>query len=401
MKNDRSFIYDRTVLTPFGLGLDVNINSIKDSKSTIQWIDRSTVESDFPIKYCGQVEWEDLGLTKESDTLKSIFAIRKLFSQIPNLNKIDRLDKVFCLVRYLTLTDIENDFLESYEKRMEKRVGSFFLEELRSRGIQLKKNDIAFIDNSCTSGNCVLGFAHQGIKLGMWESCLVVAVDLVDFYNLLILNGLGVLSNTSPDPKTSSRPFDKHRSGFVKSDGAAAALVCNDSFATRNGLTAKPIEILSFTQSADAYRLTDGRDDVASIMHAMKSALNLAQLDPDEISFIKAHGTGTKLNDEHEAKAIQKIFSSRKTAVPILGMKGHLGHVTDASGLVETLIAGEAALRGTILATKNCDEPDFDLDIIQQPRPINGRKYFMSNTVGFGGNNSSLIIGADCGEENI
>ena len=299
------------------------------------------------------------------------------------------------------MTDIENKYSDSYEQGIEKRVESFFSDELKSKGIHLKKNDVAIIDNSCTSGNCVLGFAHQGIKLGMWESCLVVTVDLVDYYNLLILNGLGVLSNSSLDPQTASRPFDKNRNGFVKSDGAAAALVCNETYAKRNRLTEKPIEILSFTQSADAYRLTDGRDDVESIMYAMKSALNLARLTPDDIAFIKAHGTGTKLNDEHEAKAIKKIFSTCKAPVPILGMKGHIGHVTDASGLVETLIAGEAAQRGTILPTKNCEEPEFELDIVQKPRAINGKKYFMSNTVGFGGNNSSLIIGTYCGEEKV
>lgn len=382
------------------MGLDINIKSILDNKSTIQWINRNLVENDFPINYCGQVDWEGLGLTKDSEALKSILAIKTLFGNMPNLDKIDRLDKVFCLVRYVTMSDIEKQYLENYEKKMESWIGNFSWNEIKTKGIQLDKKGIVYLDNSCTSGNCVLGFAHQGIKLGMWESCLVVTIDLVDYYNLLILNGLGVLSNTSLDPQTASRPFDKNRNGFVKSDGAAAALVCSDSFAKRNGLTAKPIEILSFTQTSDAYRLTDGREDVASIMHAMKTALSLAQLGPEDIAFVKAHGTGTKLNDENEAKAIQKIFSNCTVPVPILGMKGHLGHVTDASGLVETLLAGEAAQRGTILPTKNCEEPEFDLDIIQKPRAIKGTKFFLSNTVGFGGNNSSLVIGTNCGNIN-
>lgn len=382
------------------MGLDINIQSILENKSTIKSIDRNLVEDDFPIKYCGQVNWEGLGLTKSNDSLKSIFAIRKLFEDIPNLDKIDRLDRIFCLVRYIALSDIEKEYKESYETRFESRLGQFFWEELKSKGIQFDREHIVHIDNSCTSGNCVLGFAHQGIKLGMWESCLVVTIDLVDYYNLLFLNGLGVLSNNSLDPQAASRPFDKNRNGFVKSDGAAAALVCNETFAKRNSLTAKPIEILSFTQSADAYRLTDGREDVESIVHAMQTALNLAQLKPEDICFVKAHGTGTKLNDEHEAKAIRKIFSNPMEPVPVLAMKGHLGHVTDASGLVETLIAGEAAQGGQILPTKNCEEPEFEIDIVQKPRVITGKRYFMSNTVGFGGNNSTLIVRANGENQN-
>ncbi len=139
-----------------------------------------------------------------------------------------------------------------------------------------------------------------------------------------------------------------------------------------------------------------GRDDVAAVTYAMTEALIRARLNVEDISFIKAHGTATKLNDEHEAKAIEKVFFENNRTVPILALKGHLGHVTDASGLVEALIAAEAAIQGFVLQTKNCDDPEYDLNILKQPKVICGKNYFMCNTIGFGGNNSSLILSVCC-----
>ena len=254
------------------------------------------------------------------------------------------------------------------------------------------KSQIQILDNTCTSGNSLLGYGFQGIKLNEWKSVLLIAVDIVDPFNIFILKSLGALATSDLDPDLISRPFDKLRSGFVKSDGAACAILTGDMEFSEESVG----EILSFSQTSDAFKLTDGRDDSQSIIKAMQLAIERAQLKPSSIDLIKAHGTSTVLNDLHEAKAIEQVFGKSDKSPYVTSLKGHIGHVTDSSGLVESIILCSAIKKGYIPGILNLKDPDFDLKFAKQNLNLEKKHSIniLSNTLGFGGNNCCVVLRA-------
>jgi 3-oxoacyl-[acyl-carrier-protein] synthase II len=151
------------------------------------------------------------------------------------------------------------------------------------------------------------------------------------------------------------------------------------------------MSLVSFGQTSDAYRLTDGRDDAKYVIRAIELAITNSGLSKDQLAFVKAHGTSTVLNDRHEAMAIESVFE--KNNIPVTSLKGHLGHTTDASGLIENLIAASFLKTGWILPTKNCfDSSEFNINIVKINPIQTSSRYFLSNSIGFGGYNSSAII---------
>src|SRR5512135_1358545 len=118
----------------------------------------------------------------------------------------------------------------------------------------------------------------------------------------------------------------------------------------------------------------------------MRGAIERSRITPQDLAFIKAHGTSTQLNDKHEALAIERLLDG-ENKVLISALKGHLGHTTDASGLVESLLAGYAAHRNIILPIKNLDAPEFPLNFATRPVEVESARYFLTNNFGFGGNN--------------
>jgi 3-oxoacyl-[acyl-carrier-protein] synthase II len=256
-----------------------------------------------------------------------------------------------------------------------------------NNNILINKNQIHIIDNTCTTGLTLLTYASQGITAGLWKNVIVCTIDLIDPFVIYLLNALGALAQPGNDPSKSSRPFDVDRNGFVKTESGTIAIVSNNL--TSLGDTAL-MKLVSFSQTNDAFRLTDGRDDCHYIKLAMQTAFDNSHLAAKDLAFIKTHGTGTKLNDRHEAKAIHDIFGDLN--IPITSLKGHLGHTTDASGLIENLIAGYALKSGIILPTKNCDKPEFELNIVKNNFLTTTLKFFQSNSFGFGGNNASAIF---------
>ncbi len=390
----KSFLFNRVTLTPFGFEYNEIINKFLENKSGIKHVKESWGDN-FPVKYCGQIDWKSIGFDLEIHKYRSLYAIKYLLNKLLPTAISRSIDQVICLVSPVRLSEFDTwwsnqntNTLEAYLDEVD--TIDFIWAELHRKHITVEKKNIMLVENTCTSGNCVMGFAYQGIKTGRWDSCIVLAVDPVDPFNLLSLNNLGALSNSNADPTKASRPFDLERSGFVKSEAAAMALIGTKEYGKSNHLSVIPIEIMGFSQTSDAYRLTDGRDDAEGAVMAMELAIRDAQIDKGELAFVKAHGTGTKLNDQHEALALTKVFG--QNPIPVTSLKGHMGHVTDASGLVESLIAAEALIQNVILPTKNCDYPEFEIDVVQKPRAAQGKKCFLSNTLGFGGNNSSVVL---------
>lgn len=246
---------------------------------------------------------------------------------------------------------------------------------------------------ACAGGGNAVGDAFRHIRDGYAEVMLaggseaaVTALGMGGFTSMRAMT-------TCEDPARASIPFDKERSGFVMGEGSGMLLLEEYEHALARG--ADPLaEVVGYGASCDAYHITapapEGRGAAACMIQALKDA----GLKPENIGYINAHGTSTPMNDACETAAVKAAFGSHARHVPMSSTKSMTGHLLGASGAVEAIVAALAAREGFLPATIHYQVPDeaCDLDIVpNQGRPADV-EYAMSNSLGFGGHNTCLIL---------
>jgi 3-oxoacyl-[acyl-carrier-protein] synthase II len=204
------------------------------------------------------------------------------------------------------------------------------------------------------------------------------------------------LSERNDSPETASRPYDKDRDGFVLGEGAGALVLEELEHAKARGATIYA-EILGSGMSADAYHITQPHPEGMGIELVMKNALEDANVKPEEIDYLNTHGTSTPLGDVGELRATQRVFGEHSYKLSISSTKSMTGHLLGAAGAVEFIACLLAITKGIVPPTINhfTDDPNIDpkLNLTfhkSQEREVN---VAMSNTFGFGGHNTSIIIG--------
>jgi 3-oxoacyl-[acyl-carrier-protein] synthase II len=257
--------------------------------------------------------------------------------------------------------------------------------------------EMVSLNSACATGNQTIGIAYQGLKAGRWTRVLVGGVDArCEASNYLNFNMLGALTTDDVPPEKASRPFSKDRSGFVRGEGAAALVMETRESAEQRG--AKILAVVSgYGCTSDAYRLTDGREDGASVIHAMQEAIHTAGLTPDDIDYINAHGTSTPLNDRLETFSIKQLFKEKAYKTPVSSIKGQIGHSTIAASSIEA-VACLLMLKNQLASPTinyNIPDPECDLDYVpNQSRPMRLR-HVLSNSIGFGGQNTCAVFSKD------
>lgn len=250
------------------------------------------------------------------------------------------------------------------------------------------------VTTACSAGGDALMLAAALIQAGHADSMIVMAGEsAVEASIISSLSQARALSRRNDNPAAACRPFELNRDGFIVGEGGGAIYLETAQIARRRG--AEILAILAgWANTLDAYHITapDPSGEWASL--CMVKALRSAGMRPDEIGYINAHGTGTKLGDKAESRAIEKVFGPLGQAPAISSTKGATGHLMGAGGLTE-IIACVFALRENLLPpTLNLVEadPQCNLDFV----PLNARKAdiraAMSNSLGFGGQNSSIIV---------
>jgi len=246
--------------------------------------------------------------------------------------------------------------------------------------------------SACAAG--ALAVAHAASLVEGGRASMVVCGGTDSLLNPL---GVGAMSRIgAPSPRNAvdaCRPFDRRRDGLVIGEGAAVFIVESEHRARSRG--ARPLaRILGSGSTQDAYRPTAPRPDGSAAARAMRRALERARVDPNDVGYINAHGTGTPLNDPAEARAIRLCFGSSADFVPVSSIKGALGHLMAASGAIE--IAGSLLpfARGVLPATANHREPDPECDIyVIGEAPLRRRvDVVLSNSFGFGGQNATVVM---------
>lgn len=250
------------------------------------------------------------------------------------------------------------------------------------------------VSTACTSSSQSVGEGLLRIRRGEATAMIVGGVDvLVDPIMITGFAKLGALSQRNEDPATASRPFDLHRDGFVLGEGAGFLVIEDWDFAVARGAEILA-ELSGFGCSCNAYRITDSPPDGRGAAQSMEAALLDAQLGPDDIDYINAHGTSTPMNDSSEAAGILRALGGRGGAVPTSSTKSMTGHLVAACGAVEAIFCVLATRDGRMPPTRNLSQPDPACPL----RHIIGGaleapvRHALTNAFGFGGSNGTLVI---------
>ncbi len=404
---NRVVITGMGAVTPIGNNVETFWNNAKEGKCGIDFI--KSVDNDLiDVKVAGEVkdfDPEPVISKKESKRLDRFeqFGLYAADEAIKDsgldLEKED-LDRIGVIVGSGIggLGTIENDCNKLYTG-ISKRVSPFFvpmaITNLVAGNIAIKyglRGHCTSVVTACATGTNSIGDAFRLIKHG-YADVMVAGGSEAPITRIGIggFNGMKALNNSN-DPKTASTPFDKNRSGFVMGEGAGIIVMESLEHAEKRG--AKILaEIVGYGSTCDAYHITSPAPDGSGAVKAMKMAIDEAGIKEDEVSYINAHGTSTALNDKFETIAIKSVFGEN-TKVPVSSTKSMTGHLLGAAGAIETILCVKATEENYIPPTIGYETPDEGLDLDYVPNK--GRdvevNYALTNSLGFGGHNATLLI---------
>jgi len=243
------------------------------------------------------------------------------------------------------------------------------------------------LTNACSSGGNSIGLACDWLRLGR---CDIALAGGHDGLGLSSLAGLSILRTISPDL---CRPFDKNRNGTIFGEGAGVLVLETWSSAARRDAKVYA-EVAGWAVNNNAYHLTAPDKEGAGLRAVMEAALRDADLPPEAIDYINAHGTGTQYNDLAETQAIKAVLGVRAQDVPVSSIKAATSHTMGAAGVLEAIATVMALIEQTLPPTINYETPDPDCDLDYVPNTARPAilSTALSNSSGIGGNNASLIL---------
>lgn len=394
-------------LTPIGNDVDTFWNNAKEGKSGIDFItlvDNNLID----VKVAGEVKGfdpEPIISKKECRRLDRfeqfgiVAADQALKNSGLDLEKED-LDRIGVSIGSGIggLETIENE-CGKLATGKSKRVSPFFVPmsivNLVAGNVAIKyglRGPCTSIVTACATGTNSIGESFRTIKHGYADVMVaggaeapITRIGVGGFHGMKALN-------SHNDPKRASIPFDKERSGFVMGEGAGVLVLESLEHAQKRGAKIYA-EVVGYGSTCDAYHITSPAPDGSGAAKAMEYAIKEVGIAPEDISYINAHGTSTQLNDKFETIAIKKVFGE-DTKVPVSSTKSMTGHLLGAAGAIEAIICAKAVEEGFIPPTIGYEVPDEGLDLDYVPNE--GRKqdveYALTNSLGFGGHNATLVI---------
>lgn len=245
---------------------------------------------------------------------------------------------------------------------------------------------------ACTTGTHSIGMALGLLRAGMADVVLAGGAEsTITSLVVSAYSSMGVLSTANDKPEMASRPFDLNRDGFVIGEGACILVLETQEHAEKRG--AKHLAFLrGFSMTSDAYGIAAPEPSGKWAAAAMENAVKDADLDMEDIGYINAHGTSTKVNDKTETLAIQKAFKNRN--IPVSSNKSMIGHTLGAAGAIEAAATVLSVHHGILPPTINFEsrDPECDLDVIPNTARSVNIKAAISNSFGFGGQNGVLVF---------
>ena len=395
-------------ITPIGNNVEEFWKGIKENKCGIAQITEFDTEK-FKVKLAGEVkgynpeEHFDKRSCKRLDKFSqfAIIASREAMKDsgiTPENTDMNRVGVVISSgIGGLSTIEKEN---EHYIEKGPDRVSPMYIPmsicNMAAGNVAIElgtKGESISVVTACAGGTHSIGEAYRMIKNGYEDAILaggteasITPTGIAGFTNIKALT-------QATDANRASIPFDKERSGFVMGEGAGVLVLEEYEHAKARGAKIY-CEIAGYGANCDAHHITAPLEDGSGAAKCMELAIKSAGITPKEIQYINAHGTSTPLNDKGETKAVKLAFKDAASKVAISSTKSMTGHLLGASGGVEAIITSLAVKNDYAPATINYKVPDeeCDLDII----PNEGRNmtinYAMSNSLGFGGHNASVIF---------
>ena len=246
---------------------------------------------------------------------------------------------------------------------------------------------------ACASGSNSIGDAFRALQNGYGDVMIaggteatITEMTIAGFSNMTALS-------TNPDPLTACRPFDKNRDGFIIGEGSGIVILEELQHAKARGAKIYG-EIVGYGATGDAYHITSPAPEGEGAARAIKQALEDADINPSEVDYINAHGTSTPLNDLYETKAIKEVFKEHAYQLAVSSTKSMTGHMLGAAGAVEAIFSLLTIRDGLIPPTINYETPDEELDLDYVPNVAREKhvQVAVSNSLGFGGHNASLVF---------
>lgn len=250
------------------------------------------------------------------------------------------------------------------------------------------------ISSACASGTHAVGEAFRAIRYGDADVMITggaeAAITPLSYAGFCSMKAV---STRNDDPKGASCPFDKNRDGFIMGEGAGIIVMEELEHAKARGANIIA-EVVGYGATDDAYHITAPSPDGEGGAKAMKKAIADAGIAPEDVDYINAHGTSTPYNDKFETAAIKKVFGEHAYRLAVSSTKSMTGHLLGAAGAVETIISALALKEGFLPPTINYKEsdPECDLDYVVNQGREKEIRYALSNSLGFGGHNATILL---------
>ena len=396
-------------ITPLGNNVDEFWKGIKDGKCGIDYITKFDT-TDFKVKLAAEVKGynaEDYFDRREAKRLDkfsqyAMIASREAWKDSGLDKEKENMERVGIVIGSGIggIQTIETENQKCIEKGPD-RVSPMYIPmgilNMATGNVAIDigaKGESFAMVTACASGTHCIGEAYRMIKFGYQDVILaggteagITPLGIAGFTNIKALT-------KSEDKTRASIPFDKERSGFVMGEGAGVLILEELEHAIKRSAKIYA-EIVGYGATSDAYHITSPAPGGEGGARAMKLAMEEAGVAPEEITYINAHGTSTHLNDSFETQAIKTALEEEASKkVMVSSTKGHTGHLLGAAGGVEAIVCSKAIAESFVPATINYKVPDeeCDLDIVPNEGRNKEIKYAMSNSLGFGGHNSSILL---------
>lgn len=397
------------ITSPLGTGIEKNWDALTNGRSGIGPITHFDA-TDFPVRFAGEVKDfpEDEFFDKKEGRKMDLFihyalgaAVMALADSGLEIND-DNAERVGVVVGSGMggLPAIEK-YHEALTNGGYRKISPFFIPmsiiNLAAGQISIKCGakgpNIAPV-SACATGTHAIGDAYRMIQRG--DADAVISGGTEATISPLGIGGFAVmkaLSTRNEDPQAASRPFEKNRDGFVMGEGAGIVILEEYESARRRGARIYG-EVAGYGLTGDAYHLTAPAPGGEGAARCMRMALKTAGVNPEEVDYINAHGTSTPFNDLYETIAIKSVFGDHARRLMISSTKSMTGHLLGAAGGVEAIFSLLTICRGVVPPTINYAEadPECDLDYVPNVARQADVKIAISNSLGFGGTNATLLF---------
>lgn len=407
---ERLVITGMGAVTPIGIGVETYWNSLISGKCGVERITRFDPEES-PVKIAAQVKDfnpDDFMTKKQSREMDLFMQYGYAASEEALADGGIKEDTIHAermgvvvgtaMAGVSIIAETQDGLSTGEHKKVSPRFVPKFIGNIAAAQIAIAKGyrgPSLTVSTACSSGADAISTAAMLLLAGEADAILVVGAEAS--LCPVVVAGLAsahALSTNNDNPQTASRPFDKTRDGFVFGEGGGALLLETETHALARGAKIHA-ELMGFANCTDGYHVTAPHPEGIGAIACMDSAIQKAGLSPEDIDYINTHGTSTPMGDTIETNAIKSLFGDHAYQMAVTSTKGATGHMMGAGGVTETIACIKAVQEGVVPPTMNLNTPDDECDLNYVPNKAEKRdvRYAMTNAFGFGGQNSSLIIG--------